>query len=89
MRNGLSVENRGDLIIVTQPGTEFSATYMAARGVPGLILLSGTTDPNAEAEAINAETLPRLLRESGFPAKLEPVRQLGFSNGIRASHGAQ
>jgi hypothetical protein len=52
MNRALSVTSRGDLIIITHPGTEFSATYGAGNGKPGILLLSATTDQQAEPETI-------------------------------------
>jgi hypothetical protein len=52
MRNRILVETRGELIIVTHPGTDFSATYGKTEANPGLLLLAATTHATSEAETI-------------------------------------
>jgi hypothetical protein len=44
---------RGDLIIVTKPGTTFSATYGKSKDEPNVILLACTEGREAERQALN------------------------------------
>jgi hypothetical protein len=78
MQNGLSVENRGDLIIVTQPGTEFSATYYKPDDQPDLMLSAATVDPQADRAAIYE------FRADAFGAALRKARELGWISMLRS-----
>ena len=72
MEGDLSVEVRGDLIIVTKSGTEFTATYHKPDGRPLLRLLSATDDPKADREAIF------VFRGEAFIAAMRKARELGW-----------
>jgi hypothetical protein len=70
--NNVSVEHRGDLIIVTQAGTQFTATYHKPPGQPDLMLSVATTDPHADLEEIYQ------FRADAFAAALLKARELGW-----------
>ncbi len=72
MQSGLSVEVRGDLIIVTLPGTAFSATYQRQIGQPSLVLSAATTDPQADRQTIYQ------FRADAFTAAINKARELGW-----------
>jgi hypothetical protein len=72
MQNGISVENRGDLIIVTHPGTYFSATYGKGDVHPEILLLAATTDPTSEPETIYQ------FRADALGAAMNKARELGW-----------
>ena len=68
-----SVEQRGDLIIVTLPGTGFSATYSRVDGhPPGISLQGATTDPAADLSEIYQ------FRADAFAAATQKARLLGW-----------
>jgi hypothetical protein len=66
----LRVELRGDLIIVTKPGTSFSATYGKAREEPNLVLLAATEGRDAEREVLSK------FRADAFTAATRKAREL-------------
>ncbi len=72
MEGDLSIEVRGDLIIVTRPGSEFSATYNKPDRDSILRLLAATADPNADREAIFH------FRANAFGAAMNKARELGW-----------
>jgi hypothetical protein len=72
MQKLLSVEVRGDLIIVTQAGTTFSATYGKATGEQSIVLLAATEGHEAERPA----TLQ--FRAYAYGAALRKARELGW-----------
>jgi hypothetical protein len=72
MLEPLSVEVEGDQIIITQPWTSFAAIYGKREGFPGIVLLSETTDPDAEREAILQ------FRADAFAAATNKARELGW-----------
>jgi hypothetical protein len=72
MREPLSVEIQGDLIIVTQRGTSFSATYGKAKGEPNILLLAATEGRVAEQEAILQ------FRADALTAAKRKARELGW-----------
>jgi hypothetical protein len=72
MRDPLSIEVRGDLMIVTQPGTSFSATYGKAKDEPNVVLLAATEGRDAEQEALSK------FRADAFIAATQKARELGW-----------
>jgi hypothetical protein len=68
----LKVELRGDLIIVTKPGTSFSATYGKAKDEPNLVLLAATEGRETERNALSA------FRADAFAAAIRKARKLGW-----------
>jgi hypothetical protein len=71
MQNGLSVENRGDVIVVTLPGTAFTATYHKPIDQPDLTLSAATLYPQADRE-----TQVKFKAEA-FAAAMNKARELG------------
>ena len=72
MQSDLSVEVRGDLIIVTQPGRTFSATYGKSKDEPNVILLAATEGRDAERQAIQK------FKADAFIAATNKARELGW-----------
>jgi hypothetical protein len=72
MSEELSVEYRDGEIVVTQPGTSFSATYGKERDSPSVLLLAATLDQKASREAIFK------FRADAFVAAVQKARKLGW-----------
>jgi hypothetical protein len=72
MHNPLSVEVRGELIVVTQPDATFAATYGKAWDEPKKVLLAVTEGHGAEQEAISK------FRAEAFEAAFRTARELGW-----------
>jgi hypothetical protein len=72
MQSAVAVEVRGDLIIVTKPGTTFSATYGKSKDEPNVILLASTQGRDAERQALNQ------FRADAFIAATNKARELGW-----------
>ncbi len=62
----------GDLIIVTQSGTTFSATYGKSKDEPNVNLLAATEGRDAERQALNQ------FRADAFGAATNKARELGW-----------
>jgi hypothetical protein len=73
MRDGISVEHRGDLIIVTRHGTSFSASYRRETCFPGIMLDTETTEPRADLDAI------REFIANAYGAAMQKARELGWT----------
>jgi hypothetical protein len=72
MPEQLTVELKGDQIVVTKRGTRFEATYTKVDGRPDLVLLAESLDPKADREAkFN-------FRALAFGAAMRKARQLGW-----------
>jgi len=72
MNKLLSVEVRGDLLIVTQSGTSFSATFGRAKGEPNIVLLAATEGADSERE------VSLQFRAYAFGVALRKARELGW-----------
>jgi hypothetical protein len=71
MSKELSVEVRGELIIVTQSGTSFPATYGLERDNPNILLLAASADPKAKPGEIYQ------FRADAFGTAMRMARELG------------
>ena len=69
---GLSVEVQEDEILVTRPGTGFSARYHKPDTDSIFRLLAATIDPSADREAVF------LFRADAFIAATKKARELGW-----------
>jgi hypothetical protein len=67
----VEVEVKGSKIIVTRPGTRFSATYQKPAGQPQLRMLTST------AERVDKDTIYR-FRAEAFQAALKKARELSW-----------
>jgi hypothetical protein len=72
VHDGISVENRGDLIVVIRPGTSFSASYRKETGFPGIMLDTESTEPGADLDAI------REFIVNAYRAAMQKARELGW-----------
>jgi hypothetical protein len=72
MSDPLSVEVREELIVVTRPGTSFSATYGLERDNPNILLLAASADPKAKPGEIYQ------FRADAFGTALRKARELGW-----------
>jgi hypothetical protein len=72
MSKGLSVEHRGDLIVITHPGASFSASYRRETRFPGFTLHTETTEPGADLDSI------RQFQAAAYGAALQKARELGW-----------
>jgi hypothetical protein len=72
MRASLAEKGADGLIIVTQPGTTFTATFGKDKLEPNLLLLAETMDPKADRDALNQ------FRDDAFIAAIRKARELGW-----------
>jgi hypothetical protein len=72
MRDRLSVLVEDKLIIVTRPGTSFSATYGLEKDAPNLTVREAEMEPNVDKEAFFK------FRAEAFKAATRKARKLGW-----------
>jgi hypothetical protein len=70
MNRELVVVYLGDEIVVTRPGTAFSARYYKQEGFPNLLLSTAAAHPNAKAGTIFQ------FQAAAFEAALGKAREL-------------
>jgi hypothetical protein len=71
MSEGLFVECRDGEVVVTLPGTAFSARYHKPDGDPILRVLAATDDPKADRQTIF------IFRAQAFAAAMNKAREMG------------
>jgi hypothetical protein len=72
MSRELKVKFRDGEIVVTRPGTGFSATYVRPDGYPNLLLSAAIVDSGAKPGAIFQ------FQAEAFDAALRKARELGW-----------
>jgi hypothetical protein len=72
MSRELTVEYRNGEIVVTQPGTAFSASYIQPDGHPNLLLSAASVDPGAKPGEIFQ------FQSYAFEAAMRKARELGW-----------
>jgi hypothetical protein len=68
----LSVEIRGDHIVVSRPGTAFSVIYSKPDNEPIVRVLSATWEPGADRETLFQ------FRAEAFATAMNKARELGW-----------
>jgi hypothetical protein len=72
MSGELSVEVRGDHIVVSRPGTSFSVIYSKPDNEPVLRVLSATWEPGADRQTLF------VFRATAFAVAMNKARELGW-----------